>query len=90
MSRNAALFALMCLVWGLTWLPIKVGAQHVPPVFLAASRFVIAGALMLAWACDLAGLPRRRAWHRGIRDIGLRRPFLPFRRGSRGRAATGR
>ena len=29
MSRNAALFALMCLVWGLTWLPIKVGAQHV-------------------------------------------------------------
>ena len=50
MSRNAALFALMCLVWGLTWLPIKVGAQHVPPVFLAAARFTIAGVLMLAWA----------------------------------------
>ena len=49
-SRNAALFAVMCLVWGLTWWPVKVGAAHVPPVFLAAARFTIAGALMLAWA----------------------------------------
>lgn len=50
MSRNALYFALMCFVWGLTWLPVKVGAAVVPPVFLAAARFVIAGALMLAWA----------------------------------------
>ena len=50
MSRNAALFAVMCLVWGLTWWPVKVGAAHVPPIFLAAARFVIAGALMLGWA----------------------------------------
>lgn len=50
MTRNAALFALMCLVWGLTWLPVKVGAAVVPPVFLAAARFLIAGVLMLAWA----------------------------------------
>ena len=50
MNRNAALFAVMCLVWGLTWWPVKVGAAHVPPIFLAAARFTIAGALMLAWA----------------------------------------
>jgi drug/metabolite transporter (DMT)-like permease len=57
-SRNAALFAVMCLVWGLTWLPVKVGAAHVPPIFLAATRFVIAGALMLAWAGrDAAKIP---------------------------------
>ncbi len=49
MSRNAFLFALMCLVWGLTWLPVKIGVQYVPPIFLAAARFTIAGALMLAW-----------------------------------------
>ena len=66
MSRNAALFALMCLVWGLTWLPIKVGAQHVPPVFLAASRFVIAGTLMLAWAGrDVLKVPAA-AWPRVV------------------------
>ena len=50
MNRNAALFAVMCLVWGLTWWPVKVGAAHVPPIFLAAARFLVAGVLMLAWA----------------------------------------
>jgi drug/metabolite transporter (DMT)-like permease len=58
-SRNAALFAVMCLVWGLTWWPVKVGAAHVPPIFLAAARFAIAGALMLAWAGrDALAVPR--------------------------------
>lgn len=66
MSRNAALFALMCLVWGLTWLPIKVGAQHVPPVFLAAARFTIAGTLMLAWAGRDLKLVPADAWPRLI------------------------
>jgi drug/metabolite transporter (DMT)-like permease len=50
MSRNAVLFAVMCLVWGLTFLPVKIGSGHVPPIFLAAARFSIAGVLMLAWA----------------------------------------
>lgn len=50
LNRNAALFAMMCVVWGLTWWPVKVGAGHVPPIFLAAARFLVAGALMLAWA----------------------------------------
>src|SRR5215213_6140744 len=59
MTRNGALFLVMCLVWGLTWWPVKVGAAHVPPVFLAAARFLLAGALMLAWAGrDAAGVPR--------------------------------
>lgn len=50
MSRNAFYFALMCLVWGLTFLPVKIGSAHVPPIFLAAARFSIAGVLMLLWA----------------------------------------
>jgi drug/metabolite transporter (DMT)-like permease len=59
MNRNAALFLVMCLVWGLTWFPVKVGAAHVPPIFLAAARFLFAGALMLAWAGgEAAAVPR--------------------------------
>ena len=50
MHRNGALFMVMCLVWGLTWWPVKIGAAHVPPIFLAAARFTIAGVVMLAWA----------------------------------------
>lgn len=66
MSRNAFLFALMCLVWGLTWLPIKVASVHVPPVFLAAARFSLAGVLMLLWAGkDVLAVPRQ-AWPRLI------------------------
>lgn len=49
----------MCLAWGLTWWPVKVGAAHVPPIFLAAARFTIAGTLMLAWAGrDALQVPR--------------------------------
>ncbi len=32
MSRNAALVLMMCRVWGLTWLPVKIGAAHVQPI----------------------------------------------------------
>jgi len=66
MPRNAALFTVMCLVWGLTWLPVKVGASHVPPVFLAAARFTIAGFLMLVWAGRDAPKVPREAWPRLI------------------------
>lgn len=62
MSRNALLFAAMCLVWGLTWLPMKIGAGHVPPVLLAAARFCVAGLLILLWAGrDSLRMPRE-AW----------------------------
>ena len=66
MSRNAALFAVMCLVWGLTWLPVKVGAAHVPPVFLAAARFSLAGLLMLLLAGRDVGKVPAGAWPRLI------------------------
>jgi drug/metabolite transporter (DMT)-like permease len=36
-----------------------VGAAYVPPIFLAAARFMVAGALMLAWAArDALKVPR--------------------------------
>lgn len=64
MSRNGFLFAVMCLVWGLTFLPVKIGTMHAPPILLAAARFLIAGALMLLWAGrDLPKVPRS-AWPR--------------------------
>ncbi|KPF62527.1 hypothetical protein IP69_20355 [Bosea sp. AAP35] len=50
MSRNAFYFVLMCLVWGVTFLPIKIASAYAPPIFLGAVRFGIAGALMLLWA----------------------------------------
>ncbi len=49
MSRVAA-FALMALIWGLTWLPMKVASEAVPPIFLAAVRFLLVAPCFLAIA----------------------------------------
>lgn len=55
-SRNLALFALMCLIWGATWIPIKTGVEAVPPLQFAALRFLAAGTVLLLLA------RRRGAW----------------------------
>ncbi|WP_018752982.1 DMT family transporter [Paenibacillus sanguinis] len=46
----AAAFAVMCLIFGTTFLAIKIGVEAGMPPFLSAGlRFVMAGALMFAW-----------------------------------------
>jgi drug/metabolite transporter (DMT)-like permease len=49
MSRIVA-FAAMALIWGLTWLPMKLASEVVPPIFLATTRFLLAGACFLVIA----------------------------------------
>lgn len=43
---NVVLYALMCLIWGSTWLAIKVGLDGVPPFLGAGLRFVVAAAVV--------------------------------------------
>lgn len=38
----------MALIWGFTWLPMKLASEAVPPIFLAATRFVLAAPCFLA------------------------------------------
>jgi drug/metabolite transporter (DMT)-like permease len=40
------LVALLCLIWGSTWIAIRFGLQDQPPLSSAAVRFLIAGAAM--------------------------------------------
>jgi drug/metabolite transporter (DMT)-like permease len=40
------LLLLTCMVWGSTWLVIKVGLESLPPITSAAVRIVLAGACM--------------------------------------------
>lgn len=46
MARNLLLFGVMSLIWGLTWAAIKIGLTDVPPILLAAVRYLLAAALM--------------------------------------------
>lgn len=48
--RIVAAFATVYLVWGSTYLAIRVVVGSLPPFLSAGLRFLVAGALMLAWA----------------------------------------
>lgn len=57
-------FATVYLVWGSSYLAIRVGVQELPPALFAGSRFILAGVLLGAYA-RLAGQPfpaGRREW----------------------------
>jgi drug/metabolite transporter (DMT)-like permease len=63
-NRNAYLaWLVVCLVWGTTYLAIRIALESVPPLLMAGLRWTIAGALIVA-ALMVRGetLPRRRTW----------------------------
>jgi drug/metabolite transporter (DMT)-like permease len=59
-AGRVALFGLVCLIWGSTWLVIKVGYGGLGPFTVAALRFAIA-AIVLAAIVPVAGA----RWPRG-------------------------
>jgi drug/metabolite transporter (DMT)-like permease len=56
-------FAIIYLVWGSTFLAIRIGVREVPPLLLAGMRFFAAGIVLYAWmrATGTAS-PSRREW----------------------------
>jgi drug/metabolite transporter (DMT)-like permease len=56
-------FAIIYLVWGSTFLAIRVGVREVPPFLLAGMRFFAAGIVLYGWmrATGTAS-PSRREW----------------------------
>src|ERR1700684_3012657 len=56
-------FAIIYLVWGSTFLAIRIGVREVPPFLLAGMRFFIAGIVLYAWM-RVKGTPSptRRQW----------------------------
>lgn len=61
------LFAVVCLIWGATWIALKFGIAAVPPLIFAGTRFIAAGATLTGYlaargerlivdACDMARL----------------------------------
>ena len=66
-SRTAAAFALLALLWGGSFVAIKVGLGALPPLFFAATRFDI-GAVALVCALVLVGDDDLRPSGAGDRD----------------------
>jgi drug/metabolite transporter (DMT)-like permease len=62
-GRIVAAFAVVYLVWGSTYLGIRVAVETLPPFLLAGTRFIAAGLLLYAWArIRGAPAPGRREW----------------------------
>ena len=56
-------FAIIYLVWGSTFLAIRVGVHEVPPFLLAGLRFFLAGLFLYGWMrVKGATPPSRREW----------------------------
>ncbi|HEY8759475.1 MAG TPA: EamA family transporter [Candidatus Dormibacteraeota bacterium] len=58
--------ATVYVVWGTTYLGIRLGVETIPPFFLSGLRYTLAGAVLFAWVALRGGLkagwPTRRQW----------------------------
>lgn len=58
-----AAFAAIYLVWGSTYLAIRIAVYTLPPLLMAGLRFTLAGGMLFAWAWwNGAPLPTRVHW----------------------------
>jgi drug/metabolite transporter (DMT)-like permease len=48
-ARQRVLFAFLCVVWGATWLALKIGTSTVPPALFSGVRWTAAGLVLLVW-----------------------------------------
>jgi drug/metabolite transporter (DMT)-like permease len=64
-SRRALAFAAVYLIWGSTYLGIRIGVESIPPFFLAGGRSFIAGSVLFAWLVARgARWPNALEWRR--------------------------
>ena len=58
--------ATVYVVWGTTYLGIRLGVETIPPFFLSGLRYTLAGAVLFGWVALRGGLkagwPTRRQW----------------------------
>ena len=60
--KSRMVWLLLCLIWGSTWLFIKLGLEDLPPFTFAGIRFVIASAILFGIIkARRISLPRERA-----------------------------
>ena len=66
-AKLLAAFAAIYIIWGSTYLAIKYAIESIPPFMVGASRFLIAGALLYAWARLHSGIkPTGRQWRHAL------------------------
>ena len=67
-ARMEAIFAFLAiyLIWGSTFLAIRVTVESIPPLLTAATRHLVAGSVLLGWALWKGERPTRQGWRAGL------------------------
>ena len=67
-GRIEAILAFLAIyvIWGSTFLAIRYAVESIPPLFTAATRHLVAGSILLAWALWKGERPTRQGWRAGI------------------------
>ena len=62
-TRAYLAWAAVCLIWGTTYLGIRIALETIPPLLMAAIRWIVAGTLLIV-VLRLRGerMPDRREW----------------------------
>ena len=58
----AAALAAVYIIWGSTYLAIRVAVENLPPFLMAGARFLVAGLLLYALVRGQSGKPARAHW----------------------------
>src|SRR5215469_4326189 len=73
--RIAISFGLVYVLWGSTYLAMRVAVQHIPPYAVGSARYMVSGLLMLLW-CALSGKKIRITGQYLVRLLALGVLFL--------------
>ena len=46
-GMKSIVWVILCLIWGTTWIFIKIGLEDLPPITFAVARFVLAAMMLL-------------------------------------------
>ena len=71
-------FISLCLIWGSTWLAIRVVVRDVPPLEGAMVRFLVAAVALLVWAVFRKGWPKREPQWNSILLLGCTMMSIPY------------
>ena len=59
-------FLAIYVIWGSTFLAIRYAVESIPPLFTAATRHLVAGSILLAWALWKGERPTRQGVRAGL------------------------
>ena len=46
--KKIIVWLILCLIWGSTWIFIKIGLADLPPISFASARFIFSAAIVFA------------------------------------------